>query len=1045
MKVQLLPLEFDIILCEGKNYTGNINMKILMKTAMKKIMKTSLCALAAICLAATTAQAATTGSATKPVGASDDLTTSDSGAVDSYSGAYATEGWYQPSKAFDGMCHFDDKTANTESLIPSAGGATDWNQTSPRWIVYKFNEATTVNAIGVATYGVWGNGTKCPKAWTFDASADGTTWTNLDTRENETGWTQCAYRYFKFDNETAYKYYRFYCTSLGGVPTKNGDAHVELDELEFYYVPPIVAPIIAADRDSVVGTTATITGSLAALGENASSATVTLEYGTTPELGSSAPVGTYDDATDPISATLTGLSYGTTYYYAFKAVNNAATPQTGWSATNSFFVAASTRFSDTLSIAMQNCLLTVMGTVDSWGLGTTSVELLVGSSADNLATVQTVSPSSRPAGDQIAFDPYTGSLGPCYVAIRAITTYDGGVWTNDTAATAVTISDAATYTWKGGAGTWSDSAMWATADAGAAGVPSAGSSVVIGDADSYITLLASVSVSNLTLSSVGKHEFRSNWMSSLRTLTVSGTFAFSGAGGGTLVFDSIAPKLDFISLGGISHLVVENYADLSVKHDAAGANGDFSGVAVTLVNGGKLSLKGYGNKVFAFDKLTVIGGACTLNVPENYAVTATFASFDAKEGSGVPVVNVQDGLISFSDVTGVEMVGGTQTLANPGPQIPVCTQFRLAEVRYPLLGYGACTLDGGTIRAIPATTMLDSLDGATPLDNVCITNETTVSSDATVNAVLFGRANCNLGGHTVTIKSGVFREKTRSATWSVNVTNGTFLLEKPNDFCNGSGEGGMNADYATAGETDLMKPMLSFSSASSKYPTKQKLSDFTGVLTMLSGNNFTLDSGGITTNTILEMRGGAIAPGDNNKRFVYRGLAGVSTWYNQKQNPFLYLGIPYGDDYWTDTSKNAMVVVGNKGILAPGVVDYDGERRGAIKISYHDWLHSVVFRDDAELRVALHDDGTSSYVDLSGTEKTAYIDVTLAGKLSVSATRKAPSGVRYPIIKYREGKLSGRFANVTQGFKVQYDVAQPDGSYAVTVTKGNAGTIIIVR
>ena len=88
---------------------------------------------------------------------------------------------------------------------------------------------------------------------------------------------------------------------------------------------------------------------------------------------------------------------------------------------------------------------------------------------------------------------------------------------------------------------------------------------------------------------------------------------------------------------------------------------------------------------------------------------------------------------------------------------------------------------------------------------------------------------------------------------------------------------------------------------------------------------------------------------------------------------------------------------------------------------------------------------TSSYVDLSGTEKTAYIDVTLAGKLSVSATRKAPSGVRYPIIKYHEGKLSGRFANVTQGFKVQYDVLQPDGAYAVTVERKNVGTVIIIR
>ena len=55
MKVQLLPLEFDTILCEGKNYTGNINMKTLMKTAMKTIMKSSLCALAALVLSSSSA------------------------------------------------------------------------------------------------------------------------------------------------------------------------------------------------------------------------------------------------------------------------------------------------------------------------------------------------------------------------------------------------------------------------------------------------------------------------------------------------------------------------------------------------------------------------------------------------------------------------------------------------------------------------------------------------------------------------------------------------------------------------------------------------------------------------------------------------------------------------------------------------------------------------------------------------------------------------------------------------------------------------------
>ena len=50
-------LEFDTICGEGKNYTGNINMKTLMNTAMKPIMKSSLCALAALFLASFAANA----------------------------------------------------------------------------------------------------------------------------------------------------------------------------------------------------------------------------------------------------------------------------------------------------------------------------------------------------------------------------------------------------------------------------------------------------------------------------------------------------------------------------------------------------------------------------------------------------------------------------------------------------------------------------------------------------------------------------------------------------------------------------------------------------------------------------------------------------------------------------------------------------------------------------------------------------------------------------------------------------------------------------
>ncbi len=52
MKSKAKMLEFDTICGEGKNYTESIKMKTLMNTAMETIMKSSLCALAALLLAA---------------------------------------------------------------------------------------------------------------------------------------------------------------------------------------------------------------------------------------------------------------------------------------------------------------------------------------------------------------------------------------------------------------------------------------------------------------------------------------------------------------------------------------------------------------------------------------------------------------------------------------------------------------------------------------------------------------------------------------------------------------------------------------------------------------------------------------------------------------------------------------------------------------------------------------------------------------------------------------------------------------------------------
>ena len=424
---------------------------------------------------------------------------------------------------------------------------------------------------------------------------------------------------------------------------------------------------IRANGATLSGTTATITGRLSNLGTGATSADVTLYYGTSANVEAGTAVGpTNLTAAANLSNTLTALTPAATYYYAYKAVNNAPTPETAWTATNSFIVEASTRFSDTIAIATQNCQMTVTGTMTDWGLGTTKVELLVGTSADNLVSVQTVNLSAAPANMEVAFDPVTEPIGTYYVAIRATTTYNDIVWVRETAASSVTLADTATYTWRGGSGTWTDSAMWTTADTGAGGYPTDGCTVVIPTADSDIVLSANLTLAGLTISSEGKHVFCTAGASKNYKLTVSGNNAkLAGAGGGTLVVDNIVIDSKVTDLAGLKQLAIAGSGRVFPANSET--------TEILLVNGGCV-YTGWENKTFG--KLILQGGPGRIECG-NY--TFSFASLETRRGSGVSAAYLTSGKVSFRDPSGVEMVGGTATLDNPGPQIPVCTQFLIAS------------------------------------------------------------------------------------------------------------------------------------------------------------------------------------------------------------------------------------------------------------------------------------------------------------------------------------------------------------------------------
>ncbi|MGN0855494.1 MAG: DUF2341 domain-containing protein [Kiritimatiellia bacterium] len=810
-------------------------------------------------------------------------------------------------------------------------------------------------------------------------------------------------------------------------------------------------PLVLRDNGFVqTGDTATISGRLANIGSAATSATVKLYWSTTETVDDTCAfvdLGTFTDKSD-LTATLTDLTPGGKYYYAFCAVNDASEPETVWTDVNSFVVDASTRVA-TPEIVAENCLLTVTAPIESWGVGTTTFELLVGTSEDNLVVVDTIADvSSMPEGDAVTFAPIQLGIGTYVYVVRATTTYGEIVWVNETSATNnVTLSDASTYVYKGGTGTWNDTAMWSTSDTGAVGYPTDGCSVEFGEEDSDVTVTANIKLKNLTISSVGTHAFRTPSTGTTYTLSKSGTTTLSGAGGGTLVLDNVILDGRVESLAGLKLLAVVNNGQIFPANSET--------TDVMLVNGGCLYSGWENGKVFG--KLILVGGPNRIaSYGNNY--TFSFASLETRPGTGVSMAVVADGKVTIRDPSTVEMVGGTQTLEDAGSQIPVCTQFTISAansaVRY---GKNLCTMDAdGVIRMIPQTTMLTSLEGATELDNVSVPDGTTLASDVTVNAAVFSGATVNLDGHTITVKSGQIREGT-AGMWNHVVSNGTFRLCKPNaigDSTNNS-DVRMKVDFATDGNADINVSMLALDAMNSGYPNSATYLNFIGTVAPPFGAAFAYSSSMRSPNAVLELRGeSTLKPSGHYQKANFRGLAGTgrTDTYSTGWKPLLWLGTMDEADQAYFDEKAACIIVGNGGFLCPGYIDYDGGRRGFFTVVYGvpqgdiPRFTTLEFRPGSTFMVTVRKDGSCSFVKATASHvATEWVAVNLDGELEVNPVGRIVPGVQYPVLTYHEGKRTGKFESVTDGFKVSYDVLQPDGNYAVTVEKKESSFFILVR
>ena len=813
---------------------------------------------------------------------------------------------------------------------------------------------------------------------------------------------------------------------------------------------------IRAYGATLSGTTATITGRLSNLGTGATSADVTLYYGTSANVEAGTAVGPTNltDKAD-LSDTLTGLTAGATYYYAYKAVNNAPTPETAWSATNSFVVEASTRFSNTMVIATNNCQMTVTGTMTDWGVGTTKVELLVGTSADNLVSVQTMNLPEEPTNHQVVFDPITNPVGTYVVAIRATTTYNDIVWVRETAATSQALSDTSTYTWKGGKGDWADPAMWTSSDTGAGGYPTAGCSVVFpadGRNENVVYLSSTPgTLAAIAIDSASRYTFRSTSRSSVRTITAP-TKTMTGAGGGTLVLDAVSikgteDKNRFDTLAGLKRLVLENSAEFAYPREA-----DNSQLELSLVSSGKFSP--YWTAVNV--------GKLRVGHSINYLAPAgsngmTFDSFENIGSMGY--CRITEGAVRFNDISGITQIGGEGTFESNTSQIKVAPEFTFYIDNWHQ-NKGIAAISNNVVVALSASTMLQGFDGATSLDNVYVGSATTLTENKTVNAVMLEN-DLDLGGHTLTVVSGVVR---MGPNGNGTVKNGTLRVLRPllaMDNTNNAAER-FTAEIETEGNDDPWTPMLDMWSPGGSKP-KASFSNFVGRV-IWPFETFTFKSGRTATNYVVDVKSGSVGTGSHHADYVVRGIAGNCELKTGMFNNTVWVG-DCNDDQFAQMGANSIAnwgyVVSTNGILAPGYLSYDGGRRGRMfMVSTKERMVNFLMDEGGTLQIAIHADGDNTYLKMSDIDTSyswsTYINVTLAGTLDIREYGKIQTGVAYPVVFYHPGKRlnDSKFDRVTingappsdAGYVVKYDVPQPDGSYAVTVTKkGNAGTVIIIR
>ena len=238
-------------------------------------------------------------------------------------------------------------------------------------------------------------------------------------------------------------------------------------------------------------------GNVVNLGSGATQATVTLEYGTTSALGSSAVLGTVT-TTGAFALPFNGFGDGT-YCYRLVVANDKSGTVTTDIGTCS--LVCGTELTDTLSLVSVNGVGTASGTFDVFGSGTTTLTLWLSSDNATWQSVATVDYDSRPSGGAWSIPFVYPAVGTWYGKVSCSNATGGQSWSDETAITDVSVSDSLAYTWKAevAQGFWTNAANWTCSGAGI-GYPTAASTAIFPDGGTNtVTLSADTTVASLTV------------------------------------------------------------------------------------------------------------------------------------------------------------------------------------------------------------------------------------------------------------------------------------------------------------------------------------------------------------------------------------------------------------------------------------------------------------------------------------------------------------------------------------------------------------------